>query len=393
MGLSGYLQRCLPDMFYILASYIFFPLLWVITRFNRSTTLKRVLVIQSFKIGDLICCTGVFREIKKAYPDVHLTVMVKPLTKGLLENNPNVDEIIYLDNALFGSTIGRLRLLRVMAAGSYDAVLSLNHRVQYALTPLWALIPIRISLVPDNPGFNFALASRLLTHTVRHLPGRMVIETQMEMLKHLGITSGSIKKEVYKSKNSSEAVEKFFTETGVDTKGCLLAGIGVSSGMQMKELGVKKVAAVADSLIEEYGTKVVLIGSPAEKDKAKEIMSLSRNRDGIIDSTGRFGLEELPALLERLSVYVGVDSGITYMADALDMPVVNICGPADMEDQRPVGTRAVLIRSSASCAPCSHCFRAPSQCATGTRKCIESVPVREIVDAAGLLIKDKFCQL
>ena len=120
MGLSGCLPRSLPEMLYILASYIFFPFLWVLTHFNRNTIPKRVLVIQPFKIGDLICCTGIFREIKKAYPDVHITAMVKPLTKGLLENNPNVDEIVYLDNALFGSTIGRLRLIRVMAAGRYD---------------------------------------------------------------------------------------------------------------------------------------------------------------------------------------------------------------------------------------------------------------------------------
>lgn len=386
------MPRYLPDMFYILVSYIFYPFLWALARFNRNTTLNRVLVIQPFKIGDLICCTGIFREIKKAYPDSHITVMVKPLTNGLLENNPNVDEIIYLDNALFGSTKGRLRLLRVMKAGRYDAVLSLNHRVQYALTPLWALIPLRISLVPENPGFSYALASMLHTHVVRHSPGRMVIETQMEMLKHLGITAENIKKEVYKSKNASEAVKEFLIETGQYNKGYLLAGIGVSSGMQMKELGVKKVAAVADRLVEEHGVKVVLVGSPAERDKASEIRSLSKNRDAIIDATGKFGLDELPALLERLSVYIGVDSGITYMADALDIPVVDICGPADMDDQRPFGAKAVLIKSSAECAPCSHCFNAPSKCASGTRECMESITVSEITDAAGLLIKGTSCR-
>lgn len=50
------------------------------------------------------------------------------------------------------------------------------------------------------------------------------------------------------------------------------------------------------------------------------------------DTTGQWALVELPVLLGALDCFVGVDSGATYMADALGVPVVD--GPADADDQQ-----------------------------------------------------------
>ena len=67
------------------------------------------------------------------------------------------------------------------------------------------------------------------------------------------------------------------------------------------------------------------------------------------------------------------------MADALGVPVVDFMGPADADDQRPVGRRALVILSNEPCAPCSHTFDAPYRCRLGTRACIVGFPIEEIV--------------
>jgi ADP-heptose:LPS heptosyltransferase len=66
------------------------------------------------------------------------------------------------------------------------------------------------------------------------------------------------------------------------------------------------------------------------------------------------------------------------MADALGVPVVDFMGPADADDQRPIGSRAVVVRSTEPCAPCSHAFDAPYRCRVGTRACIVKAPLEII---------------
>ena len=82
-----------------------------------------------------------------------------------------------------------------------------------------------------------------------------------------------------------------------------------------------------------------------------------------------------------------MDTGITYMADALSIPLINIAGPSDMKDQRPTGKKAVIIqKTDLSCVPCSHTFKSPYYCKINTRECINSVSVDEIyINAKKLL--------
>ncbi|MDI6744521.1 MAG: glycosyltransferase family 9 protein, partial [Thermodesulfovibrionales bacterium] len=110
-------------------------------------------------------------------------------------------------------------------------------------------------------------------------------------------------------------------------------------------------------------------------------------KDGIINAVGKLHLNELPALVEKLSLFIGVDTGITYMADALSIPVVNIAGPSNMENQRPTGKNAVIIqKTDLPCVPCSHTFKSPYNCEINTRECINSVSVDEIyINAKKLL--------
>ena len=100
----------------------------------------------------------------------------------------------------------------------------------------------------------------------------------------------------------------------------------------------------------------------------------------VVDATGRFDLAALPALLQRLDVYVGVDSGITYLAEAAGVAVIDLMGPADADDQRPTGPRAVVIRTELPCAPCSHAFRAPYSCKINTRACVLAAQLDPVVE-------------
>ncbi len=201
-------------MLYVLLTYLCSPIIYFLLLFkkraiNPSTKdsdigVNRILIIQTAKIGDLICSTPVFRAVKEKYPDTHLSVMASPLTKKLLEYNPNVDEIIPLKSSFYKGFVGKMRLVRLIRRGRYDIGISLNPSVPFLLAMFWGLIPVRVSIMPDFTGITYKMASVFSIYLERHIRGRLVAETYMAMLKAIGSNDNDISKEVFKSPDADK---------------------------------------------------------------------------------------------------------------------------------------------------------------------------------------------
>ncbi|MBI1921526.1 MAG: glycosyltransferase family 9 protein [Geobacter sp.] len=370
-------------MIYLLFAWLLAPLVYPLILLRRRGKVDRVLVVQTAKIGDVICGTPILREIKKRYPACRLSVMVTPITAELLEFNPHVDEIIKVDAALWRGFSGKLKLAAMIREGSYDAAVCLNPGVTFAFATFCGLVPIRLSVLPESAGVTSRLAGGLFTHLQRHTSGRLVIETYMAMLKGLDIDTANIDKEVYKVPGSDTKAEK-----ALSTLKKPIVGIGVSSGNKLKELGEEKVAAIVATLLDELGGSIVLVGSEHDRRAADTVTALLGKRQEVVNAAGLFTLAELPALIERLSLYIGVDSGITYMADALAIPLVHLSGPIDTSEQRPYGKRVETVSYRLECVPCTYVFDAAYECRTGTRECIGLVRPEDITAAAVSLLKN-----
>jgi ADP-heptose:LPS heptosyltransferase len=373
-------------MIYVLFTGLFYPFLYIIALLKKKTGFRKILVIQTAKIGDLICSTPVFREIKKQYPAVRLSVIANPVATELLKYNPHVDKIISLDTKTLKGILGKLKLIRLLYSGKYDICISLNPNIPFTIAPIWSLIPVRAAILPDYLGATLKMALRFNTHNVRHEAKKLVLETYMDILKTIGIKTGAISKEVYKSPDADKRVEAFLSGfPGIRNN--LKIGIAVSSGNKLKELGKDTIVSLISKLTANPEVKIILIGSQADKNSSREILNMSDNKNIIIDTAGMFNLNELPALLEQLSLFIGVDTGITYMADALSVPLIDIAGPSDMSDQRPMGKNSVIIQKNIPCVPCSHAFKTPYSCERNDRDCITSVSVSEIFDRAKKLLE------
>jgi ADP-heptose:LPS heptosyltransferase len=310
--------------------------------------------------------------------------MVNPLSEALLEDNPHVDEIIRIDTNDYSGLSGKVRLARVICTGRYDVMVCLNPNVPFAVAGIWGLVPVRISIMPNFAGTTFRCASHFFTYLEPHSTEQLITETFVRMLKGLDIGSRDISKEVYKSPDADNAAQKV---TG--TCALPLVGIAVSSGNKLKELGTDKLVQLINALQASMNVKIVLIGSHNDKKVASKIVAGTRDGKRIVDATGSLTLRQLPALLSRLALYIGVDTGITYMADAIGVPIIHLAGPIDTSEQRPVGRNVEIIRYELSCVPCTFVFKAAYECANGTRECIRRIDIRDIVNAAERMLGTK----
>lgn len=369
-------------MIHILLAYLTSPFIYLLLAMKNRQGPDRILVIQTAKIGDMICSTPVFREIKKKYPSAHLTVFAAPSTIELLTDNPNVDEAVAIKMRGHSGLSGKLKLAALIRDGSYDVAVCLNPNLLFAVALFWGLVPVRLTVFPNFCGLTFRIASYLFSGTEQHIQGRLVAGTYLRMLRALGIESLNLKKDIFINDNATLETSGILPDTNKP-----LIGIGVSSGNKLKELGAEKFAEVVNMLLANVDTHIVLIGASDEKQTAEAIIASAIKKDMITDAVGKLTLRELPSLITKLSLFISVDTGIAYMADTLEIPVIDIAGPSDMEDQRPTGDKCVIIQKNLACAPCSHSFKSPYHCVAATRECIESVSAEEIFSAALRILK------
>ena len=375
-------------MIYVLLAYISYPLVFLMTKLLGGERPDSFVVFQTAKLGDMICTTPVFREIKRAYPACRLGVVIHPATRPLLKNNPHIDEIIEFDPRLYRGVAGKIRFALALGKRRYSSALILMPNAANILAAFWALIPKRVCVYPNFTGPTLRRLLALNMHLEYHGEGRMAMETYLGALKHFGIKDCETQKEVYAPEEADRKAAAYLKGGG------LFAGVAPGTANAMKEWGREKFLELSKRILGETTATVVVLGSEKERAVGEEIVGglrasgASGGARRAINACGAFSLEEAPALLKRLSVVIGVDTALIYMADALGIPAVDIAGPCDMSDQRPVGRGSVIIRKTGlPCVPCSHTFRVPYECREGHRRCVADVTVDEVFSAVEKIIQ------
>ena len=88
----------------------------------------------------------------------------------------------------------------------------------------------------------------------------------------------------------------------------------------MKALDGVQQHRLLEGLLSRTSASVILIGTEADRSAAAALCSAFGD-SRLMDTTGQWSLADLPALLAQLDCFVGVDSGATYIADAVGVPV------------------------------------------------------------------------
>ena len=71
--------------------------LFVKSKYHKIKNPKKILFTRNDHIGDMVYSTQIFREIKKRFPKVKITVIATPSNRQIIDKDPYVDNIIEID--------------------------------------------------------------------------------------------------------------------------------------------------------------------------------------------------------------------------------------------------------------------------------------------------------
>jgi|TARA_Y100000310_G_scaffold162742_1_gene162685 ADP-heptose:LPS heptosyltransferase len=330
-------------------------------------------------MGDLICATPVFKQIKKKYPKSFLTVTVANFsgTEGIIKNNQYVDEIIILEDDEYLDFFGIFRFFKKIKKRKFNWSINLESSAMGTLISVFGLIPNRIKIIKYDRPFAEVLNDWMNTHKTFYKGNERIPNLYLRTLNVLNIPMpDKIRKEVFTTSDTENKSADFFRKKNILDKDFVI-GVSVTAGNKVKEWGTENFLELLSRILEKHNVKIVFIGTQKDKEKIS-IVNQSIENKGIVATD--FSIEELPSLMKRFSMFISADTGPIHIAEALSVPLIDIIGPIDPDEQAPVNEISTVVKSPESFPPTVFALRRQGD-PKESKKAMESISVDMVFKA------------
>lgn len=329
-----------------------------VPRFLTAMKPERILVRGTNWLGDAVMTTPALERLRASFPEARITLLATPLTAGLFEDSPFLDDIIEYRRRDEGvkAFFATVRLIR---ARRFDLAVLFQNAFEAALLAWLGGARLRI-------GFAEQGRSLLLTHKLhrgdRHR-NRHQIHDYLDIVAECErVCLGSRFKPAVEQPLPSlvagraqrMAAGNLLRCYGLDAAKPVVALNAGATNSRAKCWPAENFAALAERLITKLNAQVVLIGGAAELDYAERVVWRMK-KNGIVNLAGKTSLAELIGLLAECDLLVSNDTGPAHVAAALGTPTLTIFGPTNEFETSPTGRHAELIRAPGiECARCMH---------------------------------------
>lgn len=332
---------------------------------------KKILVIQTAFLGDVILTTPLMKALRDLYPQSSTSILLIPQTAAVFENNPFVSQIIPYDKKEKEKGVDSFfRLIGFLGKEQFNFAIIPHRSLRSALLAYLARIPQRI-------GFHTSPGSFLYTHEVTYKTGLHEIDRILSLLSPLGHNIQGLMPQLFPSQEDLAWADNFLSQSGAN-KDKKIVGVAPSSVWATKRWLPEGFAYVADRLIAESNCEVLLLGSSQDEKLLLKISSAMKQKPVI--PIGRFGLSKSAALISRCSVILSNDSAPAHVGTALGKPIVAIFGPTLPEfGFAPYGENHTIIQKDIYCRPCG--IHGRKFCPEVHFRCMRGISGEEVLQA------------
>jgi heptosyltransferase-2 len=348
------------------------------------TSVKRIIVRGTNWVGDAMMSLPALRELRRLFPDAHITLATRSWAKGLFIGAEFVDELQIHDGRGIGSFFHQVRAWR---QGQFDLAILLSNSFASALVAALAKIPVRVGYASDG-------RARLLTHAIE-LPEwrssrheifyylRIVAELEWLFTQQQTFLEVQPDASLEVSDVRKDEARYLLQRQGVLGERPIIALCPGSINSRAKRWPVESYAVLADRCVDSLDAQVLLIGSKEELEVSRQVVERMHNKPILL--TGQTDLAEAVAVLSVADLLITNDTGPAHVAAALGRPTLVIFGPTNPLTTRPFSPFAEIIRHPPDCAPCML-----RDCPIDHRCMTAITPDEVFAHARGMLVKRNF---
>jgi lipopolysaccharide heptosyltransferase II len=312
--------------------------------------IRRILIIRTDRIGDVILSTPVITAARSAFPDAYIAVMVSPQTKNIVTGNPFLNEVIVYDKkSIQRSLLKTFAFSGWLKSKRFDAAIILHSTIRINLICYLSGIPRRVGYARGK--MDFLLTDRL--EYVKRFGEKHEVEYSLDVLRSIGVKAESSDPVVRVKEDDVKEADALLSGEGLK-KDARYVVINPAASCVSKIWPAEKFAGLADAIIDEYGLPVVLDTGPDHVDIGEKVMGLMKNKPVFL--CGKTSLGGLAAILKRAALFISNDSGPVHLACAVNTPVIAIFSRKEKglspERWGPYSGKSAVIHKDVGCVKC-----------------------------------------
>ncbi len=329
---------------------------------------KKILVINTFGIGDVLFSTPMIRALKAHSPGALIDAMCNERGRHILRHNPDMHDIIIFEKDDFremfkksklGFTAKLIKFMKVIQRGKYDLAIDLSLGHQISLLLLLLGIKKRI-------GFNYRNRGRFLTDklNIDGFNDKHVVEHYLDILKLIGIKQIADKAlRVSPSPELEQWADSFLARGALSGK--TLVALAPGGGKSWGEYAAyrrwdpanfgylaKKLSMKSEAMY------FLIFGSSEEKEMGRAIEKGLAGKAANL--CGGLSLPEAITLIKRCALLICNDGGLLHIAVSQGLKTVSIFGPVDdnVYGPYPPSERHRVVKAEGvRCRPCYKNFK------------------------------------
>lgn len=284
----------------------------------------KILVIQQKMIGDVLASSIICNNLKMLYPESIIDYLVYPFTKPVVENNPNIDNLILFQDEYRKSKKAFLKFLLSIKKSKYDLVFDAYGKLESNLV-------VSFSGAKTKIGFHKSYSNFLYTQTVKEIErpttnAGTALENRINLVKLIADSSRfNLKPKIFLTDEEINQGKQILQKHNIDLSQKIFM-IGVLGSGNSKTFPFAFMAKILDLIVQKTQVALLFNYMPSQIKEAKAIYNLCQK-----ETQNHIKIDLIPgSIREFLSItyhcdaLIGNEGGAVNMAKALDIPTFTI---------------------------------------------------------------------
>lgn len=275
----------------------------------------KICIVKLSAMGDIIHAMVALQFIKKKIPNARIDWVVENGFKGVVENNPHIDNILPVNLKAIkkkkSEIFNQYKILRNYSKNNYDIVIDAQGLLKSAIVS--KIIGAKVIAGFDKDSIREGIASIFYNKKV-HIPydANTIDRNATVICEPLGID--------VTSQNIIDKEKFLFSNSHVEDLPDIFNLFVIGSTWESRNYPKEKFVEIAEALKTET---YIVWGSEDEHQKALWMQEKSK----YLHVLPRGSLNDLKYVISKCSLLIGNDTGPTHMAWGLNIPSITIFGP------------------------------------------------------------------
>ncbi|MFT4670322.1 MAG: heptosyltransferase-2 [Flavobacteriaceae bacterium] len=284
--------------------------------------MTKILVIQNKRIGDVLISSVIANNIKNVFKDAHVTYFVYDYTTGVIENNPNIDRIIAINDKELKKFPTLLKTIKQIRREEYDIIFDSYAKFQSRIMCLFSGATYRIGFKRKHKELKFPF----YTNPINFLDKKTqfcgkAIEDRINIINS-----------VFSLENPDDRPKIFLTEAEknydrlIAIKGPIVMFTVLGSSIP-KSLPFDYVATLIDYITDNYEATILFNYAPYQKKDAFKIYELCKNKEQINLDIYEDSIRGFITLMNKCDLLIANEGGTVHITKALNKPTFTVYSP------------------------------------------------------------------